>query len=75
MSGNPASTSGAACSGDETVHTPRPSYPPRTTLATTGQPTFSANVTRSSMVPTGAQSGTGRPSSDSRSRMARLSWA
>jgi hypothetical protein len=64
-----SSVRGSGSSGP-TTQTPLPSYPPRTALTTTGQPCAAAKALTS--VP---HRGTGIPSSPSRSRMARLSWA
>ena len=54
-----------------TVHTPRPSYPPRVTLSTHGSPNASTSATDV----TTACRGHGTPSAVSRSRITALSWA
>ena len=48
------------------IHTPRPSYPPRTALITVGQPCSAAKFVTSDGSPTAANGGTGTPSSRSR---------
>src|SRR5262245_25855609 len=66
MSSSPWSSSGFTATGSESTQTPRPSYPP-VTVFTTHEPS-----SMSAAEETGRQAGTGTPSSDRRSRMARL---
>ena len=61
----------SASSGSRTVHTPRPSYPPRVTLSTHGSP----NSSTSAADVTTAYRGHGTPIAVSRARITALSWA